>query len=652
MDRKLIVASILALMGVGACAGQDVWSPAAHAEPQADRDTSADTAPDRPAIVAALSGAYDVSDAALATAVRGPEGLPVGIQAYPTPRAAIEAGDMAAFVSLMRLAVEVGEAPDGIGAFVLAIDRVADGDFSAARSLLADDNDTPLGLQLQVFTEAWLLAMDADMSGAISTQRKASSGLPGLTGDLSLAAMLEASGREEEALAVYASMTPSRIEAPEHEFDPKGLIFTHVQMVISRRTLLLYRLGRIEDAKAVYQALAEAEPERAVFYAAALESLDTGRGIDVEPLTMQAAFARSISDLSLAFYQQRLIRNAMMGRRTRGFDEQRATFDQLALLMDPESESLREIVVGTLANEALYAGAAHTAMTAPEPTAGLQIAAAQSLLMSGNADAARAAIAQGISISDEDDRLSVYSGAIGLHALMGDEAEALRLSDQAIGLVTNPAEQAGFYGLKASILQQFGRYGDAVEFASRARELDDTHDRRMALANVMGEAGMIDGAIRILQIERLKRPDDPYMLNTYGYFLLQHTERFSEAYKVLYLANGLANNNPYIADSLGWAYFKLGHLDDAKRLIELARRELAPQKHWEIEDHMGDIHWYLGDRDAARDAWAAALGEFPPDSVREAIERKLDKGLTEPMPETQPLPRIETDPDDLEPQET
>ena len=603
-------------------------------------------------VVASLFGDYRVSEAALATAVRNAAGDPVGIQAYETPIRAIEAGDMAAFIALVRLSGESGDMPPGLGNLVLAVDRIAAEDYDEARSYLADGRGEDLDDSILNLAAAWILALEDDQEGAIEAQRDAAPQLPGLTGDLSLAAMLEALGREEEALAVYAALTPRRIEAPEHEFDPQGLLFTHIRMVVSRRALLLRRLGRVEEAKTVYQALADAEPERAVFYDAALDSLETGRGLEDQPLTLNGAFARSMSDLSLALYQQRIISNAMMGRRLRGLDEQRATFDQLALLLDPENEGLREIVIGTLAEEALYEGAAHTALTAPDPSAPLQIAAAQTLMNAGQLDKSREAIAFAIDLAEPDDKLATLSGAIGLHALMGDEARALKLADTAIDLVENPAEEAAFNALKANILQQFGRYSEAVTFASRARDLDDTHDRRMALASLMGEAGMIDEAVRLLQLERLKRPDDPYMLNTYGYFLLEHTDRYSEAYKVLYLANSLAPNNPYIADSLGWAYYKLGHLDRAKRLIELARRELAPLQHWEIEDHLGDILWHEGDREGARAAWEIALGEFPPDDLKTAIEAKLERGIEGGPPERQTLPAVNTDPEDVERRKT
>ena len=82
-------------------------------------------------------------------------------------------------------------------------------------------------------------------------------------------------------------MTPAQIKAPEHDFDPQIIVYTHVQQVIYRHALLLQRLGKIEQAEAVYQRLADAEPEESAFYAAALSALETGKGLDNKPLTVR-----------------------------------------------------------------------------------------------------------------------------------------------------------------------------------------------------------------------------------------------------------------------------------------------------------------------------------------------------------------------------
>ncbi|MEO0817571.1 MAG: tetratricopeptide repeat protein [Pseudomonadota bacterium] len=595
-------------------------------------------------VEAALSGNYNVSDAAMATAVRD-DGQPVGIAAYGVPIDAVKAGDMAAFISMVRMTNGDADVagPSGMGGIVLAIDAIAAGKYGEARDALESGRTEAYSEAIIDFVDAWIYALEGDLDAAVDAHRDIDDGLPGLTADLSLAAMLEAAGRTDEALAVYEVMTPAKIDAPDHMFDAKGIVFAHVQMVVARRALLLRRLGRIEEAQDVYRQLAEAEPEQATRYAAAIESLATGRGLEDRELTTDGAFARAFSDLSLSLWQQRLIRNAMMGVRSRGLDEQRATLDQLALLIDPSNEGLRENVVDLLQDEALFEGAAHVAETAPEPTAALQISAAQSRLFARENDGARAAITKALEIVEEDDRLSILAGAVGLHALLGDEARAIDLATEALDGARNDAERAMTSALKSEILQQFGRVDEALPFARQAREIDDTHNRRMYLANILGEAGEIEEGLRLIRNDRLKRPNDPYMLNTLGYFLISHTDRFEEGFRVLYRANSMARNDPYIADSLGWAYYQMGHLDDALRLILLSRRELAPQKHWEIEHHLGDIYWHMGREDEARTAWQTALDEFPPFLVAEELREKMENGLTEGPPETVPVPRVSLD---------
>lgn len=593
---------------------------------------------------AAVDDVYaGLSEAAKATAVLASDGTPVGLDAYDAPIDAVKAGDMAAFLTMTReLETEDRDASPLFDAFI-AIDQAAAGHPEAARQTLADagarsgeEGET----SFYIYLDAWLLAMEGKGDEAIERHRAAASGMPGLTGDLSLAAMLDALGRPEQALAVYEAMTPSKIEAPEHDFDPKGLIYNHVRTVISRHALLLQRLGRIDEAKAVYQQLADAEPEEAISYAAAMDSLETGKNLKNKPLTVAAAFSQSLSDVSRSMQEQRIIRIIMMGGHVDGFDDQRSAFDQVALLIDPEDEGLRSGIIDEMYASALYDGVAHVAMTAPTPTAGLQIAAAQAMLMSGHEKEARAAIDRALSLTNDDDRLSTLYGALQLLSLLDDEKGSKQLVKEVITLSQNPAEQAAAHGMATQIYNQFGDYKDAVDHAEQAKALDDTHDRRMVLADALGRNGQINEALLILRTERLVRPNDPYTLNTLGYFLIEYTDKLDEGFKVLSRARAMAERDPYITDSLGWAYFKLGHLKEAKRLIELARSELEPHQHWEIETHLGDIYWYLDDKDAAKTAWQTALDNHPPAADKAKIAEKLSRGLTASAPERQALPDV------------
>jgi len=622
--RPILILTTLAALMMTACAS------AQQTEPPVPTDAS------KPG----QGGAYEVSDAARRTAVLGPDGAPLGISAYDGPSEAIEAGDMAAFIAMVAETGDGETMPEGLGSVILAVDRIAAGDFAGARKQLEAGRGKDSTDPIIDYVSAWLLALEGDVDAAVDLHRSVDESLPGLTAELSLAAMLNTMGRTDEALAVYASLTPARIEAPDHQFDPKGILFSHVQLVVSRRALLLRRLGRIEEAKTVYKELAAAEPEQAAAYDAALESLETGKGLEDTPLTPKAAFARSVSDLGQSLFQQRVIRNAMIGRRLRGMDKQRATFEQLALMLDPGNEGLRETVTGLLYRNAHYQGAAHTALTAPEATAGLQVSAAQALMESGREARAREAIDAALDLAEADERLAVVSGAARLLGVLGDEARAVSLAGEARKLASNPAERASAAALSAQTLQQFGRPKRALAHARRAQELDNTHERRMALAQLLGEAGQVERGLQLIRRERLRRPNDPYMLNTLGYYLIEQTDKHEEGFRVLYKANALARNDPYIADSLGWAYYRLGHLDKARRLIELARKELQPKRHWELEDHLGDILWHQGERDAARAAWRAALEETPPSETAARLRDKLETGLGTPPPERRDLPAV------------
>lgn len=589
---------------------------------------------------AAQDAGPKLSPPALAAAVREQNGLRA---TYAAPVDALKAGDTAGFLTLLAAMPEEEREKDRFGNAYLALDRAADGDMAGARQYLgltgevADDFEQP-GFYLWV--DAWLIAMEGDLDAAINRHREVAGGMPGITADLSLAALLEAAGRNDEALAVYEALTPTVIQAPEHEFDPQGIVFAHISTVIVRHALLLQRMGRIEESKLVYQKLADSEPEQSTSYAAAIDSLETGKNLHNKPLTVRTGFALALSDVSYSMQQQRYIQTIMMGGAIEGLDDKRVAFDLSILLIDPENENVRAGVIDALYEEALYDGAAHVALAAPETSPSLKISAAQALLMSGDEPAARKAIDSALKISDDADRLSTLYGALQLRALLDDKQAAYDLVPELLSLAENAAEQAAAHGAASSVYMHFGDMAQAAEHAGDARKLDDTHERRMVLADALGQAGHVNEALVILRSERLARPNDPYTLNSLGYFLITRTDKYEEGYKVLARALLLADSDPYIADSFGWSLFQLGDLDRARGLIESAREELLPQSHWEIEDHLGDIYWHEDRKDEARKAWETALANYPPNDVRERIVIKLKDGLTTPKPEKRPLPEI------------
>lgn len=590
-----------------------------------------------------ISAPTRLSAAAQATAVKDAAGAPA---AYASAEDAIGAGDTAGLLTLLAAMPQDERDVDNFANAYLALDCAADGDFAGARSYLGLTGDPEAEADLPGFylwLDAWLIALEGNGEAAIERHRDVAGSMPGITADLSLAALLEAAGRTDEALAVYEALTPSRIEAPEHEFDPRSIVFQHVSTVVVRHALLLQRLGRIDEAKSVYEQLAAAQPEQATSYAAAIESLETGKNLDNKPLTFITGFSQSLSDVATALQQQRYITAALSGRDLGGLDTERASFDLVTLVIDPSNEAVRSGVVDALYEQALYEGAAHVALAAPETTPALQISAAQALIMSDHEAEARAAISRALELSNDDQKLQTLYGALQLSALLNDREKAMKLLPELMQLAGNPAEQAAANGLASSLYNHFGEIQQAVSHAEEARRLDDTHERRMTLADLLGREGRVNDALVILRSERLARPNDPYTLNSLGYFLVTRTDRVDEGYKVLARAMLLADSDPYITDSFGWALYQYGDLDRAQRLIEGSREDLLPHRHWEIEDHLGDIYWHQGKQEDARTAWQTALDNHPPQMERNAIAQKLAEGLTTPVPQKKPLPEIRID---------
>ena len=83
----------------------------------------------------------------------------------------------------------------------------------------------------------------------------------------------------------------------------------------------------------------------------------------------------------------------------------------------------------------------------------------------------------------------------------------------------------------------------------------------------------------------------------------------------------------YIVDSLGWAFYKLGRIEEAVATLEQAVM-LRPNDA-EINDHLGDAYWRAGRRLEARFQWNVAASVDEVGNVRERVAPKLASGLPE-----------------------
>ncbi|WP_438766880.1 tetratricopeptide repeat protein [Kushneria sp. TE3] len=102
-------------------------------------------------------------------------------------------------------------------------------------------------------------------------------------------------------------------------------------------------------------------------------------------------------------------------------------------------------------------------------------------------------------------------------------------------------------------------------------------------------------------------PDNVDALNALGYTLTEQTERHEEALKLLERAHRLAPESAPVIDSLGWAYFHLGRLDQSVALLKQAYA-LMPDE--EVAAHLAEALWASGDSEQARRIIAGATARF------------------------------------------
>lgn len=120
-------------------------------------------------------------------------------------------------------------------------------------------------------------------------------------------------------------------------------------------------------------------------------------------------------------------------------------------------------------------------------------------------------------------------------------------------------------------------------------------------------------------------PEQPLVLNYLAYSWVEMNQHLDEARRMLERAVELRPNDGNIADSLGWALYKLGDFAGAVRWLEKAV-ELEPRSSV-INDHLGDAYWAQGRRREAQFQWRRALTLGPEGDEGPKIEAKIAGGL-------------------------
>lgn len=120
-------------------------------------------------------------------------------------------------------------------------------------------------------------------------------------------------------------------------------------------------------------------------------------------------------------------------------------------------------------------------------------------------------------------------------------------------------------------------------------------------------------------------PDESTVLNYLGYALLDRGQKLAESEMLIVRAAALRPDDGFIADSLGWAYFRTGRFDKAVSALEAAVRDEPGDP--TINEHLGDAYWRAGRHIEARFRWRAAADLGPTPAQAAVVKTKLDYGL-------------------------
>jgi Flp pilus assembly protein TadD len=173
------------------------------------------------------------------------------------------------------------------------------------------------------------------------------------------------------------------------------------------------------------------------------------------------------------------------------------------------------------------------------------------------------------------------------------------------------------------ILARLKRLPEALTAAKAGVALwPDQAELAFLLGSVLDESGDKKAAMEVMEKVIALQPDNYQALNYVGYTLAEQNRDLERAVRLLARANELSPDQSYIVDSLAWALFKSGKLDEA--LAEIRRAvKLDERVDPSIWEHYGDIAARMGLKDEARAAYRKAL-ELKPANA-ESLRQRLSQ---------------------------
>ncbi len=194
-----------------------------------------------------------------------------------------------------------------------------------------------------------------------------------------------------------------------------------------------------------------------------------------------------------------------------------------------------------------------------------------------------------------------------------------------------PNKNYSHYYEFANINKDYENYEESIKYYSIAlKEIDEGNILIPKILYRRGSSyerlGNWKNAEKDLKASLKISPEQPHVLNYLAYSWIDKKINLDEGLVMLKKAISLKENDGYIIDSVGWAYYTKEEYSEAKKFLEQAV-QLMPEDPT-VNDHYADSLWMLGKKMQARYIWKYVLSlEEIEEKMRENINKKLAFGI-------------------------
>jgi len=179
----------------------------------------------------------------------------------------------------------------------------------------------------------------------------------------------------------------------------------------------------------------------------------------------------------------------------------------------------------------------------------------------------------------------------------------------------------------ANFYKDAGYYEESIKYYSLAlKNIEKDHELIPKILDRRGTSYERNGSWNEAEKDLMNSlevlPDQPYVLNYLAYSWVEKKINIKKALEMLKMAVELKQNDGYIIDSLGWAYYASKNYVEAEKFLQIAvqLKPLDPV----INDHYADSLWMSKKYIQATYFWNHVLAL---DDVEEETKKKINNKL-------------------------